>query len=284
MPQKQHYVPVFYLKRWAGRDDGRLCVYRRWQEHVESKRMHPDATGYAKDLYAIQGADAETENHLEGKFLSFSDDDAAQALGALETGATMLDGRLRSGWSRFIMTLIFRHPEAVSRLSASAAELAAKADRDFRENYANIRTVNDPETYEQYQREDQNYYRAKTAVTLLRGLMDNPRVGNQLNQMDWTVVRVENAPLLLTSDRPLMMPNGLVRSNSYLALPIGPTMLFVAANEKTTLQRVVEQDLETLVMRMNDCTTQQAQKYVWGFDDSYLEFVEQRLRPTNPQG
>lgn len=276
MPQKHHYIPVFYLKRWANQD-GRLWVYCRWHEHVGSKRMHPDATGYVN---AIQGADAETENHLEGRFLSLADTGAAQALNVFETWreGLVMDSRLRSAWSRFIMSLFFRNPEAVSKWSVSAAELAAKADRDFRENYANLRTVTDPETYEQYPRENTNYYRAKTTVMLLQGLMDNSNIGNQLNQMDWTVVRVENAPSLLTSDRPLMMPNGLIWPTSYLAMPIGPRLLFLATSEQTTLRRIVEQDPGKLATRTNDCVTRQARKYVWGLDDSHLEFIEQRLR------
>ena len=41
--------------------------------------MHPDATGYEKDLYAISGADGETAGHLEGRFLNSADNDAAEA-------------------------------------------------------------------------------------------------------------------------------------------------------------------------------------------------------------
>ncbi len=50
--------------------------------------MHPDATGYVKGLYAIQGADAETASHLEGtvkanKYRPFSASNPVERVGDL---------------------------------------------------------------------------------------------------------------------------------------------------------------------------------------------------------
>ena len=75
MSQNHHYVPVFYLKRWVGKD-GKLCVYVRPHDRVKTYRKHPDATGYKEDLYAISGAGDEIESHLEGRFLNSADNDA----------------------------------------------------------------------------------------------------------------------------------------------------------------------------------------------------------------
>ena len=85
MPEKHHYIPVFYLKRWLS-GDGRLCVYSRQYGRVKANRKHPEATGYEYDLYAIRGADSAAAGRLEGRFLSIADSDAACALEMLETG------------------------------------------------------------------------------------------------------------------------------------------------------------------------------------------------------
>jgi hypothetical protein len=116
MPEKHHYIPVFYLKRWADKDgDGRLCVYSRPYDRVKVNRKHPDATGYEYDLNAIRGADAETEGHLEGRFFLRADNDAARALDILQTGrCDLMDASVRSAWSRFLMTLLHRNPERVA--------------------------------------------------------------------------------------------------------------------------------------------------------------------------
>ena len=79
MRQNHHYVPVFYLKRWVGKD-GKLCVYVRPRDRVKTYWKHPDATGYKEGLYAISGADDETAKRLEGRFLNLADSGAAEAL------------------------------------------------------------------------------------------------------------------------------------------------------------------------------------------------------------
>jgi len=114
MPEKHHYFPIFYQKRWAGAD-GRVCVYSRPYKKVKPNRKHPDSVGFQYDLYTIPGVDYETASHLERRFFLQTDNDAAQALARFETDPqTPLDTRLRSGWSRFVMSLIHRAPEEVA--------------------------------------------------------------------------------------------------------------------------------------------------------------------------
>src|ERR1700680_2678982 len=47
---------------------------------------------------------------------------------------------------------------------------------------------------------------------------------------------------MLTSDRPLDMPHGLGSSEAYIALPIGPRMLFVADHDGTSAPRLAALD------------------------------------------
>jgi hypothetical protein len=284
MPEKHHYIPVFYLKRWADTGgDGRLCIYSRWHARVEARRKHPSATGYGLDLYAVRGADAATEGHLEGRFFSAADFDASRALDIIESGPdAQLDDRLRSGWSRFVMTLLHRNPEAMAKWSVKAAEIAAEAERRFRENYATLRLPTDPETYEEYQRKPHGHYHAVTAVLLLQALMDHKDLGDLLNRMAWVVAPLQSSRSLLTSDRPLVMTNGLSLPGAHLAMPIGPRRLFVAANELALAQQIVRQGHDELVSMMNDLVVRQARKFVWGFDNSHLQFVEQRLGEMRP--
>jgi hypothetical protein len=48
--EKHHYIPQFYLNRWAG-TDGRLCEYSRPYDIVKPKFVHPSGTGYERGLY-----------------------------------------------------------------------------------------------------------------------------------------------------------------------------------------------------------------------------------------
>ncbi|MDR7141835.1 DUF4238 domain-containing protein [Rhizobium sp. BE258] len=55
-PMKHHFLPVFYLKNWRG-EDGRLVQFSRpYGTKVKALRKHPDATGFIKKLYAIEGS------------------------------------------------------------------------------------------------------------------------------------------------------------------------------------------------------------------------------------
>jgi len=282
MSQNQHYIPVFYLKRWVG-NDGQLYVYCRPHNKVNVYKKHPDATGYVEGLYTITGADARTERHLEGQFFRIADNDAAVALGILETGRTAeLDLHMRSAWSRFVMSLLHRNPEAVSKLKTQAASAAAQAADEFRKNYATLRQPTDPETYEQYPHKPLEHYAAQAAVLHMQGLMDHKLIGKQLNQMTWDVLPLRSRRSLLTSDRPLVMRHGMALPDFHLVLPIGPGALFIAANDPRFAGVLSQGGPDKLVAAVNDQIVRQARKFVWGRDERQLRFVERRLGEKLP--
>jgi Protein of unknown function (DUF4238) len=261
MSQNHHYVPVFYLKRWVGKD-GKLCVYVRPRDRVKPYWMHPDATGYKEDLYAISGADDETAKHLEGCFLNLADSGAAKALDMLETGGmALMDGRQRSAWSRFMMRLLHGTPEAVDRFSTQVKDM-------LNANFAHFA--------------DDKEHLARTTVASLQTVIDSKLLGGHLNGMAWEVVRLQSSYSLLTSDRPLLMTNGISGPGKHLGMPIGPRLLFIAADDPAEVQRLARQDHETLAMVTNDGVVRRARKFVWGVDDSHLRFVERRLGEMLP--
>jgi hypothetical protein len=62
---KHHYIPKFYLKRWAAAN-GRLTEYSRPFQRVEPRWTHPDGTGYERGLYAINGMSPNETNLVDG--------------------------------------------------------------------------------------------------------------------------------------------------------------------------------------------------------------------------
>jgi Protein of unknown function (DUF4238) len=67
----------------------------------------------------------------------------------------------------------------------------------------------------------------------------------------------------LTSDRPVVRTDGLTKPNSHLAVPLGPTRLFIAANNQQTTAMFQSMQPRDLVMRMNRRVVRNAIKYVW---------------------
>ena len=118
-PRKHHYVPVCYLKQWANTGDRRLCEYRLilGGYGVKARRTSPDGTGYKVDLYRVEGVPEGIAQDFEKRFMHFVDTDASRALEEIIAGNTdNWPGPLRSGWTRFILSLLFRNPEAVDGL------------------------------------------------------------------------------------------------------------------------------------------------------------------------
>src|SRR5262245_53815399 len=112
-PTRHHYIPVFYLRQWAGAD-GRLCEYSRPYKEVKAKRRHPSGTGYVDGLYTVPGVPSEDAQFVEKHFMQMNDQWAAFALQAFLVGDPKkrdLTAKEKVAWARFLYSLIVRTPE-----------------------------------------------------------------------------------------------------------------------------------------------------------------------------
>jgi hypothetical protein len=73
------------------------------------------------------------------------------------------------------------------------------------------------------------------------------------------------------------MPHGLVAQDAYIALAIGPRMLFVAGHGAAWAKRLTDANPTTVVKNMNLAVVSQARTFVWGIDDGQLRFVQNRM-------
>jgi hypothetical protein len=104
-------------------------------------------------------------------------------------------------------------------------------------------------------------------------------IGKHINNMRWLVLRAHNPRFtLLTSDRPVVMTNGLKYDNSQILLPISPYHVFVATNNLQT-ERYIESVFarDQMIQQVNERVTLQARKYVYGLSDAQLNFVSARF-------
>ena len=139
-PRKHHYLPIFYLKRWAGLD-GRACEFSRPFKEIVPRRAHPAGTGYAIDLYSMQGFPPELAQQIEEKFFRATDSLAADALKRLETNGPggPWKSEMRSAWYRFLISHRRRQgdhqPPAIGdcrrRACSPGAELCSAEAEEF---------------------------------------------------------------------------------------------------------------------------------------------------------
>ena len=87
------------------------------------------------------------------------------------------------------------------------------------------------------------HYAAQTTVLTLQTMMDNKQLGEQLNRMAWVVVPLRGSYSLLTSDRPLVMTNGISGPGKHLGMPIGPRLLFIAADDRDEVEQLEDGSL-----------------------------------------
>lgn len=274
--EKHHYIPVFYSREWAG-PDGRLCEYTRPYREVKPQWKHPDATGYVRGLYTVPKNDPHVSEYIEHHFFRITDNRAALVAQQLRAGGPIdwLDMD-RSSWARFIISLMLRNPEYVARMAAEVVSFYALPDNE--EKYREIRKSDDPDTFEEYLTQSTFHPVGRMSAYALQTIIDSPTMGGHLNKMRWSLVTFKKVRhTLLTSDRPIIMTNGIVGPEDHLALPIGPRMLFIATNNIETENKIRTIDAGSMIAQINDRVASQARRYVYGFDNKQLRFVENRL-------
>lgn len=251
---KHHYIPVFYLKQWAD-DRGRLIEFSRQGKHgfVAPRHTAPRGTGYVRGLNLIPGEPPESGEFVEREFLRLVDDWAARALVAFLSPTAEPSLKERVGWARFVYSLIIRSPEHIELIRTKSAEFKIESPPQM----------------------------------LLPTLINRVDIINHITKMAWHVADFSGSNVrLLTSDRPLVMTNGLIHDNSHLALPISPTRIFLAVQRQTTFESLKALDNQLLTIS-NTRVCEQAIKYVYGTDASQLYFIAGHLGkkvPATPFG
>lgn len=262
---KHHFSPEFYLSGWVGRD-GQLCCIRKVHGKIVAKRRAPGGTGYVHDGYKTDHIPEADAHRVETAFMSPLDNDAARELRRMLAGDPRIrTSEERSAWTRFVISLLFRHPAAVETLKAHFGEMHGIAVEGVQaENPGTVITL-DPA------------YTSIAASNMLTDIIDNTRVGPTIFDMKWVVVDVTASKIpLMTSDRPVVMPLGLGHPDCHIALPISPTKLFIAAH--TDRFKQLRPGQETAVVKaINKAVVVQAQEYVWALDDSQLAFIEKHM-------
>ena len=271
MPENQiskrhHYLPEFYLKRWAAAN-GKIVRYYRPCDQVVVSRHSPKGAGYEFGLYTLEGASY--PDLLEREFFKPVDDAAAPILARLiDDGPACLDGLDRTRWARFVMSLQLRGPHSLS-------ELEQGLGRNLREVIERTRGIGAYEDALATAPEQMaNFHKA-----CLPEFIDNAFNGTLLINMRWAVFDLSGGTHdLLTGDRPYLRWHGMGDPRCYLSVVISPTHLFVAANAMETLRALESQARKYTIRNSNDQIVRMAVRDVYATGPSHKEFVEARLR------
>lgn len=275
-PRKHHYIPVFYLRQWA--TNGFLCEIRKIQGKVVVHSKAPDGTGWQKDLYKVEGVALELAQHFERTFMHMVDTEAAQSMQNFIAGNMDVPVKERDAWIRFLLSLLFRNPEAVAEFKEHVLTLYRESFRRLRENYAELRPPDFPPTLEEFDARTDRNAGAIAASNFLQQLMNLEGIANRLARMRWGRLNLwRSRHTLLTSDRPQCLPMHFKTASVALVLPISPRIAFAAAENDAALQKLAQGDHTAMALQINKQVVSQARQYVWALDDSALSFVRKHI-------
>lgn len=288
-PVDHHYLPVFYLKRWANKDGKVFCFTRPYGNEVKGKMVSPGGTGYEPHLYSVSTLEGPPNPIMEQGFMSRLDDEAAKALKLLEQRLpeTKWDPRYRSAWSRYIWAQLIRTPSEVAQLKSLIKEPSEKITPGLKEAYELNRPESAPNNVDEYLTDLDQQKVDRFAIGTLRRSMDNPRIGRFINNMNWKVIDFENCGVpLITSDQPVWMNPAFAEPGPAIVMPIGPTNLFVATQDTETMRRIEAQSSRQIARSMNKASVQHAVKFVFAKDstiDSKMRAFVQKHFATHRQ-
>ena len=274
-----HFVPQFYLKRWAG-PDGKVVEFTRPHRELVVHSKTPKTTGFQKHLYTIPELPPEKRSVLEDVVFKDIDQVGSDALDFMLgnfTGEKEMFNKLRCGWSRFLMSLMHRSPQKLAALKGLWLATYKPLSPELKREYEQLRrTISETE-------EDLDLDIASVGfATLVESVTDNQMLGSFFNKMHWSIATIGNPEHhLLTSDHPLVTTNGIEHPEGYVITPVGPTQVFIAVNSAEKAAEIKQTNPRYLIPKLNDTMVRQAVDYVYDTDERQRRFIGNRFRQSN---
>jgi hypothetical protein len=280
-PQKHHYIPEFYLKRWVTGADNRLWQFSKPYRQVVAERKYPSETGFVRRLYSTEGTDERQAHRFEEFFFKPVDSAAAEALQLMEKhgNAAPWDSRLRSAWSRFIHSLLVRCPEDMSIFKRIwRDQVYGDATGEWEVRYQAVRDERHPPTLREAMEGMSEAALSASTMRALMSMIDNASLGEKMNRLPWHILELANSRFdLLTSDRPIIRTNGIMVDGGHIALPIGPRKVFIAGKDGDAIQRIVTMDHDEIVRQVNERVVTRAVRFVWSTSSRAKALAEKRM-------
>ncbi|MBY5520536.1 DUF4238 domain-containing protein [Rhizobium leguminosarum] len=276
-----HFVPVFYLENWADPHTGKVTEFKKRYKGILPRQTSPKGTGYKKFLYDSEDGSAVS---LEASFMMPADTHAAEAMRVMLTSKVNMQWtqRQRSGWSRFLMSMLLRHPEDVAELAKLVDDDWTNLSQEMQDNYYRDRSPDMPSTAEQWWEQNRSALREKARLKWHRNLIDHGGIGRRLNEMSWSVANLTKSKhLLLTSDRPVLISGGMADRNVSVIVPLSPNRLFIAVRDENVLAEIRSKSPTQLAADINRWVVANARTFVFGSHARYGEFIQKHFATSN---
>lgn len=276
---KQHYVPQFLQKAWAGAN-GKVTTFRLDLPHISSSELAPEYTGYENDLWSLTKDEilGMKKDAVEKRVFGRIDSDASKVHQLLlNRGLTKLTTDQRSEWTRFLMSLKLREPAQVELLKLEASETLRHSLRDKPEEFQALAKDSNNPTLEDWTEAKFPGLISNFGINLIAGLVDDEKAATLFFEMKWWVWDFSRVKFdLILSDRPLILTGPLTKPETIVALPISPSKAFMGTQKEEIASLLRSQSQIVLATRLNESSLGQAVSRIIARNDEPGRFIENR--------
>jgi Protein of unknown function (DUF4238) len=279
-PHKHHFIPAFYLRQWHGLGD-KLVEYSIKRGKLIPKAVGAGGTGFQVDLYEFPDLPPNLAQFMEQRFFDYADRTASRALEMLLAGMpkSLWSSEMLSAWVRFLVGVHTRHPDTMPEIRAAAKAVWEGGAEQSQRIYETIKEPGDPDTFDDYIAANDPLIPQKEALKLVMGSIDNEIVGLHMMQMKWEVIDISASPRrFLTSDRPVAL-TFIKERRGCITMPISPTKLFVAVNDRQFLDPMRRKKPRDIVEAVNKDLVRRARRFVWatGKSQTQIDFIRKHM-------
>ncbi len=268
---------MFYLSQWALGQAKHIVEFSRpHNDEVKPRPTTPKGTGYVRGLNLIHTVAPEKAANFESVAMGKVDTSAALALQKLlSTSPTPWEPKLQRAWSVFLVSVLLRNPETLHTIISILETGTGEGTEESRKLFDLYKRPGET-TFEDFLKREGRHAGFLAILKIL-----NTQIAEHMDTMLWSVINLARArQRLMTSDRPLIIRDGIGQPTCYLIIPISPTKIFVAVNQRCVLQDIQRLSHDELADSVNFTVVGNAFKYVWDLDDIRLQFVQDNMSRT----
>jgi hypothetical protein len=239
--QKHHYVPRFYLDRWTSPLDKRLGYFQWINGALRYTRIGAKSAGVQTELYSLDKAFGRQRQQLETRFFTPDiDDPGARVIGKLVNDrADKLTPVEKAVFSKYLVAQRYRSPDFVAHIRAEGKLFMESMLERNEEIYQAAKQVEHPPSLREWIQSNMVGLEDSLGVGMLPNLVSQPDVINRICAMTWVVIDFSAAKhALMTSDMPVVFTCGIAERSCIVALPLSPTLAFMAGGDLGHLNRL----------------------------------------------
>lgn len=276
---EQHFVPSFLLEQWHTPPDQKLSSFRWAGAKLVSHRYKAKSVAKERHLYSMSRSSVEPDVQVEKGFWGPKVDNPAAVVHAklLHRGLDALGPDEREIWARFLVAQMLRVPSMVRQIRERGREILSAGLDEAPEEYAAVRGEAPELSFREWVQRHMPDVLDDLGVMTLPQLVFSDKLNPVFLRATWGIRSVHATFDLLIGDRPLIVAGSL--GGSFLvAVPICPTKMFFALNDRLTLHNLRKRNADAFVRASNLTMVTAADRYVYSTGDCQSSFIKRHLR------